>query len=464
MDSPKTDSLMQDNIRQARDFISRHYGIHHPADRLADLDKKLTQIAQRLGYAHQYELIRTLLSGDLSGDKSQQLVEALTVGETYFFREPHAIEALLHAILPDIQQQQGRRLRLWSAGCASGEEPYSLAMALDSHCREPHQWDISILATDINQQSLQKAIQGNYTAWSFRTTPTHYKQRYFYPQTDGSFLLDSRIKQMVQFSQLNLAQHDYPSPANGTHQVDVIFCRNVLMYFSPQTITQIVERFSRSLTPNGWLIISQTECSHYFQQEFETIQIGQAFLFRKRNTPTARPFSPTLSDHAIFNATPTQCTTNLSPILPAALPSVLASTVLQPINKTSDEFLEQAKTFANQGRLEEACAQCQAALAKQKLNAYGHYLHAMILQELSRPEEAREALRRVLYLQPNMVMALYTLANLEQQQGHRREALRHFDNAFRIISVYEDDSLIPHSEGLSAGQLRELLMQLRMEG
>jgi chemotaxis protein methyltransferase CheR len=460
MDS-HTDSLIQDNIRQARDFISRHYGIHHPADRLADLGKKLAQVAPLLGYTQPCELISTLLSGELAEDQLQQLVEALTIGETYFFREPRAIEALLNAVLPDIQQRQGRRIRLWSAGCATGEEPYSLAMALDSHCRDPHQWDISILATDINLQSLQKALQGNYTAWSFRTTPTHYKQRYFYPQTDGSFLLDSRIKQMVRFSQLNLAQQDYPSPANGTHQVDVIFCRNVLMYFSPQTITQIVQRFARSLTPGGWLIISQTECSHYFQQEFETVQIGQAFLFRKRNAPIMPPLPDTFSELTLSLATQTQhAITNLSTLLPKTRPPI----DIRPIQQTSDELLEQAKTLANQGKLAEACAQCQTALTKQKLNAYGHYLHAMILQELHQPTEAREALRRVLYLQPDMVMALYTLANLEQQQGHRREAQRHFDNAFRIISVYEDDHLIPHSEGLSAGQLRELLMQLRMEG
>ena len=137
---------------------------------------------------------------------------------------------------------------------------------------------------------------------------------------------------------------------------------------------------------------------------------------------------------------------------------------MQIAKKSSAELLKQAQTLANQGLLNEACALCQTALSEQKLNAPGHYLHAMILQELNQLTQAREALRRVLYLQPDMIMAIYTLANLEQQQGHRREAQRHFDNAFRILSMHEDDSLIPHSEGLSAGQLRELLMQLRMEG
>lgn len=456
------DSLTRENICQVRDFISRHYGIHHPGDRLADLERKLTQIARFLGYQQQFELIRSLLAGQLGTTELQQLIEALTVGETYFFREPDAIDALLAAIIPHIRQQQGRRLRLWSAGCATGEEPYSLAMALDTHLSDAEHWDISILATDINQQSLQKATLGNYKAWSFRATPTYYKQRYFYPQPDGSFILDSRIRHMVQFNPLNLARQDYPSPANGTHQLDVIFCRNVLMYFAPQTINQIVQQFSRALTPGGWLVVSQTECSHYFQQEFETIQFGQTFLFRKRDprtlrTPVANPGSPTTS---FFENVKSSGYTHELSLSQRNTPEP-QTTVSLPAPKSSTELLRQAQELANQGALTEACAHCEAGLAQQKLNAPGHYLHAMILQELNRPTEARDALRRALYLQPDMIMAICTLANLEQQQGHRREALRHFDNAFRILSMHKDDSLIPHSEGLSAGQLRELLMQLR---
>ena len=270
---------------------------------------------------------------------------------------------------------------------------------------------------------------------------------------------------MVQFNHLNLAQQDYPSPANGTHQVDVLFCRNVLMYFAPQTIHQIVQQFSRSLAPGGWLVVSQTECSHYFQQEFETVQFGQAFLFRKRDTrvqwkplPLLELSPPSPFDYAnLPEPSLAQPQTKWTkPETPTAMSVV--------VKKSSAELLKQAQTLANQGLLNEACALCQAALSEQKLNAPGHYLHAMILQELNQQTQAREALRRVLYLQPDMIMAIYTLANLEQQQGHRREAQRHFDNAFRILSMHENDSLIPHSEGLSAGQLRELLMQLRMEG
>ncbi len=151
------DNLVLDPVRQARDFISRHYGIHHSGERLTDLDRKLSQIAQFLGYPQQVDLIKNLLAGQLPTTELQQMVEALTVGETYFFREPDAIDALLNAIIPSIRKRQGRRLKLWSAGCATGEEPYSLAMALDAHLNDAEHWDISILATDINQQSLQKA-------------------------------------------------------------------------------------------------------------------------------------------------------------------------------------------------------------------------------------------------------------------------------------------------------------------
>ena len=185
---------------------------------------------------------------------------------------------------------------------------------------------------------------------------------------------------MVQFNHLNLAQQDYPSPANGTHQVDVLFCRNVLMYFAPQTIHQIVQQFSRSLAPGGWLVVSQTECSHYFQQEFETVQFGQAFLFRKRDTrvqwkplPLLELSPPSPFDYAnLPEPSLAQPQTKWTkPETPTAMSVV--------VKKSSAELLKQAQTLANQGLLNEACALCQAALSEQKLNAPGHYLHAMAL-------------------------------------------------------------------------------------
>jgi Methylase of chemotaxis methyl-accepting proteins len=462
------DSPLLDDIYQVRDFISQHYGIHHGRDRLPDLDRKLNQITQQLGYQQRSLLCGNLLSGKLSASELQLFIEALTVGETYFFREPDALDALINTIIPVIRQQQGRKLKIWSAGCASGEEPYSLAMTLDAQLPDAEHWDISILATDINQQSLQKAIQGNYKTWSFRATPTHYKQRYFDQQSDGSFQLHSHIRNMVQFNPLNLAQQDYPSPSNGTHQVDVLFCRNVLMYFSAETIREIVSRFSRALTPGGWLIVSQTECSHYFQPEFETIQCGNAFLFRKKDIRHPRkmsliPDNPAFTPPAHYLIQPQGHPDAWSfPVKPDLYPAI-NQLIPQKKQISSAEHLVLAQELANQGLLDEAHEHCVTYLSQHKLDTQAHYLHAMILQELDKPNEAREALRRVLYLQPDMIMAIYTLGNLEKQQGHAREALRHFDNALRFLTMHENDDLLPHSEGLSVGQLRELLIQLRME-
>lgn len=439
------------------DYIARHYGLYHSPERLPELERKLEQLAPRLGLDHGAQLSERLLGNQLTPDEEQLLVEGLTIGETYFFREPEAIEALLDSILPELRRQRPihQPLRLWSAGCASGEEPYSLAMALDSQTLHNNHGGFSLLATDINRQSLEKAHQGYYTSWSFRATPTHYKQRYFRLQSDGRWLLDPALRQHVQFAQLNLAAPDYPSILNGTHDLDVIFCRNVLMYFNDDTITRIADRFARCLRPGGWLVLSQTECSQLFQAEFDTVQIGGAFLYRKRDA--TRPLSvpdvvPTYPGHAALSY----------PAADAAIP-LTPRQQAQPVAKrvTSTELFAQARQLADQGELIPARTLCEQALQHHKLFAEGHYLHAMILQELGDIMAARTALRRVLYLAPESAMAHYALGLLELKAADTRSGERHLDQVQRLLAALSPEQLLPGSEGLSAGQLQDMLLQRR---
>ena len=439
------------------DYIARHYGLYHSPERLPELERKLEQLAPRLGLEHGAQLSERLLGNQLTAEEEQLLIEGLTIGETYFFREPEAIQALLDSILPELRRQRPihQPLRLWSAGCASGEEPYSLAMALDSQTLRNNHGGFSLLATDINRQSLEKAQQGYYTAWSFRATPTHYKQRYFRLQSDGRWLLDPALRQQVQFAQLNLAAPDYPSILNGTHELDIIFCRNVLMYFSDDTITQIADRFARCLRPGGWLVLSQTECSQLFQAEFDTVQIGGAFLYRKRDA--SRPLNiPTMTPAYLGHAT-------LSPAQTEALSPLQLRQQVEPVESriTSTELFAQARQLADQGELRTARALCEQALQHHKLFSEGHYLHAMILQELGEIMAARTALRRVLYLAPECAMAHYALGLLELKAADTRSGERHLDQVQRLLAALSPEQLLPGSEGLSAGQLQDMLLQRR---
>lgn len=443
------------------DYIARRYGLYHSPERLPELERKLEQLAPRLGLESSSQLSERLLGSHLSPNEELDLIEGLTIGETYFFREPEAIQALLDSILPELMQQRTTQqpLRLWSAGCASGEEPYSLAMALNSQATQTPSAGFSLLATDINRQSLEKARLGYYTAWSFRAMPSHYKQRYFQPQSDGRWLLDPALRQQVQFAQLNLAAPDYPSILNGTHELDIIFCRNVLMYFSDETIAQIAERFARCLRPGGWLVLSQTECSHQFQSAFETVQIGGAFLYRKRGgkrlPPT--PAFPRPAERAIAPSRPAIAEGEES----GSQQPQAASSSAAPIS--SHELFNQARQLADQGALTQARTLCEQALRHHQLHYEGHYLHAMILQELEAIAEARIALRRVLYLEPEFVMAHYALGMLELKAADNRSGERHLDQVQRLLAALPPEQLLPGSEGLSAGQLQDLLLQRRRQ-
>ncbi len=153
-------------------------------------------------------------------------------------------EALEDRILPELIRSRSvgnRRLRIWSAGCATGEEPYSIAIALRRALPVPEDWRITILATDINPHILRKASAGVYGEWSFRNAPPWLKGTWFRPKKDGKLEILPEIRKMVSFAYLNLAEDIFPSPVNNTNAMDLIFCRNVLMYFAAERAQEIGE-------------------------------------------------------------------------------------------------------------------------------------------------------------------------------------------------------------------------------
>ena len=160
-----------------------------------------------------------------------RVISGLTVGETYFMRDSAQFAALRQDILPELirRRQKERRLRIWSAGCASGEEPYSLAMVLSELIPDWERWSVLILGTDINKQSLARARQGLYKKWSFRQCDPGVSGRYFTPQ-EQRFQIKPDIARRVSFAYLNLAEDTYPSLITNTCAMDLILCRNVAIY------------------------------------------------------------------------------------------------------------------------------------------------------------------------------------------------------------------------------------------
>jgi chemotaxis protein methyltransferase CheR len=271
------------DFQRFRDLIRRRSGLFFNDRRRNDLKAGVLK-------AFHYSSMRSLgdyyeaLSMPGSDAIFKTLVSFLTVGETYFFRHFDVIE---REILPRLirSHQHDRTIRIWSAGCSTGEEPFSVAMVLHHLLPDIKNWNISIVATDINVNSLQYAREGVYRPWSLRSIPTLYKERYF-DKNHGLYELSPAIRSMVQFDYLNLVDDCYPSDGNGTQDVDLLFCRNVTIYFEAETTIKVIDRFYRTLKDKAYLAVGHAEPSSLIYDEYETEIYPDAVIYRK--DPSAR--------------------------------------------------------------------------------------------------------------------------------------------------------------------------------
>jgi chemotaxis protein methyltransferase CheR len=378
------------------------------------------------------------------------------------------------------REKGDRRLRIWSAGCATGEEPYSIAIALRRALPALADWNITILATDINPKMLRTAAAGVYGEWSFRNTPPWLQEGCFHSSKDGKRKILPEIRKMVTFAYLNLAEDIYPSPLNNSNAMDIIFCRNVLIYFSSERVRAVGLRLHHALVEGGWLMVSASELSQDLFPQFAPVSFPGAIVYRKElgmtqpapaflsEMPLAQePFVPepltpaaTIEGFAprlkIARSDLVPPPARSAPLHPARPPDIL------PANAEIQEMPEPAiascvRALANQGRLDEALALCDEAIAAEKLDAGLHYLRATILQELNRAGEAVASFKRALYLEPEFVLAHFALGNLAVGQGHTRTARRCFENVLALLATSREEDVLPESEGLTAGRFREII-------
>ena len=271
-------------LDQLSALIAAQLGLHFPRPRWPILERGIRMAARELNFPDIAACIQWMLSSPLTQQQVAMLASHLTIGETYFFREPGVFAMLEEEILPALMQarrQHARRLRVWSAGCATGEEPYSIAISISKVIPEVQDWHVTLLATDINPRFRQMASEGVYREWSFRITPPWIKARYFSRQPSGRLAILPAIQRMVTFAYLNLADEVYPSLLTNTTAMDVIFCRNVLMYLAPEQAKKVVHKLYHALADGGWLVVSPSETSQALFAAFQTVNMPGAILYRK---------------------------------------------------------------------------------------------------------------------------------------------------------------------------------------
>ncbi len=298
---------------------------------------------------------------------------------------------------------------------------------------------------------------------------------------------------MVTFAYLNLVEDPYPALLSNTNAMDIIFCRNVLMYFAPERASSVVEHFHRCLVEGGWLVVSPSEYSHVLFSPFVPVSVTDATLYQKtregRQVATAgrdrevgiTPIVPTLSGISATEvpqpAAPAQsdASSRRQPSGPPPAPdprqAALELYAQGRYTEAADRLLDVlsrdpadanglallARSYANQGRLDEAGMWCERAIAADRLNAGYHYLLATILQERGQIEEAVAALKRALYLDQRFVLAHVAMGNLALKRARVKEARKHFANALALLSEYRHEEPVPEAEGIPAGRLIEII-------
>ena len=444
--------FLDEELENLSEYIAQHLGLSFPRSKWRSLEQAFSTAAKDLGYQDAQECAAWFTATMPSQEIIESMACYLTIGETYFFREPRCFDVLERQIIPEIvrtRSENSRTLRIWSTGCATGEEAYSIAIVLHRMREILRGWDVSIVASDINPHALRKAREGIYTNWSFRNPSDNFKDIYFRKTECGQFEVLPHIKKMVTFSRGNLAEEWSAPLFTGANTVDVIFCRNVLMYLNPQLAGKVVERFYGCLQEGGWLFVSPCEVSNPFFSRFASFSFPDAILHRKvctekTVTPESQVFYPSIhiADRGAPQNTP----------LPLPTPERREE---PPANQEDLAML--CRTFANEGRLPEALIVSDQALAADKLCAGLHYLRAVILQEQGLSDEATTSLKKALYLEPDMVLAYFTLATLEQRKGKLSESRRHFASALSLLDRYHPDDEIPESDGMLAGRLTEII-------
>ena len=471
----------EQDLRRLGLLVEKRLGLVFSEKRARDLWQAMLSLAA-LAQRSPTELMHKWANEGLSEAATTALAEYLTIGETYFFREPKTLRAFEELVLKRFTSgKKPERFRIWCAGCSTGEEAYTLSIILHRLLPDIRSMDVSILGTDINPRVLEKARRGAYSSWSFRGLEKSLKERFFEPLDDGSWSVKHLFRQRVSFSLLNLADDEWRLWDNGSHP-DVLFCRNVLIYFSADQRKNVVFRFHSLLPPEGWLVVAPCESSALLASKFTPVHHDGATLYKKQAVP-----EPTERDvsfpEPLFSALPVGAMLDEAPMEeePAETgfpyeesPFLAAETFLETVPEDQEDeepgealsesvgaCLQNARILADKGRHDEALQWALKAKDLDRTAPEPLYLAALISSETGDEREAAASLRSALFLAPDFVMAHYALASLAMKSGRDADSERHLRNAEALLSSLPPDAPLREGDGLCAGDLLQTVRGLR---
>ncbi len=470
------------DVLLAEEVVRRRTGLVFRAGRRDTLSAAIARGVQRTGapglgsYLARLEAEPALLD---------ELVGEITVGETYFFRDPGQLGVIFDEVVPALlQDRPSGPLRIWSAGCATGEEAYTLAILFEQRGLLPR---VSIVATDLSKAALALARRAHFGRWSLRGVSSDIVARYF-TASGNRFRLTPELRGSVDFRHLNLAEDSYPSLATGISGMDLILCRNVLIYFDAETIARVARHLMDSLSPHGWLVTGASDPPLGDVVPCEVVLTAAGLAYRRpgrrgvrapvvsrgqrleatATTALPPPRAPGVREvpweRTTLWARPREHSTPAPDVEGAArayeardsAEAADAASQLEGPGTDAAAWVILVRSCANRGALDAAGRACAAGLDAHRTSAELAHLHGLLLLESGRLPEAAAALRRALYLDRGMAVTHLALAYAHVRMGHSGRAGQALRNAERLLARMPPSAPVPAADGELAGRLLDV--------
>lgn len=463
--------LSQSEFEELSEILRHHAGLNFSPDKRREFEHKLSTKLSTLSGATGRDIIKLVSEFD---DALQEIVNCLTIGEGYFFRNQPHFEALKERIFPQLMEQNEdeKRLRIWCAGCAKGEEPYSLAILIREHFPLLSKWKVTITATDINTEFLEKAMKGSYTKWSFRQIDDYLVKKYFIKEGENKYQLRDEIMKSVRFERFNLADLPY-SGRLPEEAFDLILCRNVLIYFSFELANKVIDSFADVTHPGSFLLVGHSEAfpslsrldaiyshaTYYYryhevpgeQADRQSIAPGPRYSIPGIGVKTAVPFCP--YEQVEEKSRPK------ARVESPKKPEPEREFVRAKRSKNIETELDNARKLMNHGKAEQAFAMLtELSSGRGELDFRLHFLRSIVADQLGLTAEATKSLKQAIFLKKNLVIAHFLLGIISQREDRIKTAKRSFRNAYNLVANADPHLLLEETDGVSAGRLKEILM------
>lgn len=497
-----------------KDVVVRATGLAYYEDKDDLFRERLQRRLVANGIDNFADYLRLITGARADRAEFEGLVADLTIGETCFFRDPAQLAVLRNHVLPECLDNNacGKILKIWSAGCSTGAEPYSIAILLAEMLGAgADNWQVRIVGTDINLAYLEHARQGLFGDWAVRNVPEGLRHQYF--SRSGRFWrVRDCFRRHVSFVPHNLSQDTFPPVAAGITEFDVVLCRNVMIYFSDETNRRLVDSFEQSIRPGGWLLLGPAEASFYLNERFAPTSIDGAHVHRKQTHPEAPERATTqergepVSGHASRQAPArrrsarssvragqisqrseqsplARARTHAEPLErpgwlerpedgldgqpeappPFAANPVAAAAAEHPRNAkvcpavAEPSPLEDIMALANRGAWSLVAERCRGRLHAAPFDTGAYYYLAIGLQGMGAIAEAEDALRRAIYLDRDLALAHYQLGVHHAQAGDPVGSERFFRNTERILERLDDASIVSFCGQVRALDLRRIV-------